>query len=85
MSFMIIRLLQSFSSVALDPESAPPGSLPPPEWKQWAGRKAIEQVMPKIHITMYSDVRRVPCFVGLGNEFLHCQGGLWVKMEESSN
>ncbi|KAF8722643.1 hypothetical protein AX14_009726 [Amanita brunnescens Koide BX004] len=67
MSFMIIKLLQSFSSIVLDPESAPPGSLPPSEWKQWRGRKAIEQIMPKIHITMYSN------------------GGLWVKMEESSN
>jgi hypothetical protein len=82
---MIIRLLQSFSSIALDPEAAPPGSLPPPEWKQWGGRKAIEQIMPKIHITMYSDVRRFPCFVGLVNKCLLSQGGLWVKMEESSN
>ena len=62
MSFMIIRLLQSFSSIVLDPESAPPGSLPPPEWKRLHGRKAIEQVMPKVHLTMHAGVRRVPRF-----------------------
>ncbi|KAF8723818.1 hypothetical protein AX14_009145 [Amanita brunnescens Koide BX004] len=54
MSFMIIRLLQSFSSIALDPGSAPPGSLPPPEWKYLGGRKAIEKIMPKVNLTMYS-------------------------------
>ena len=60
MSFMIIRLLQSFSSISLDAESAPPGSLPPPEWKRFGGRKAIERVMPKVHLTMHACVRRVP-------------------------
>ncbi|KAK2461124.1 hypothetical protein APHAL10511_006651 [Amanita phalloides] len=55
MSIMLIRLLQSFSSVALDPTSAPLGSLPPGGWKTAAGRKAVEKIMPKIHITMYSN------------------------------
>ncbi|KIL67120.1 hypothetical protein M378DRAFT_23065 [Amanita muscaria Koide BX008] len=54
MSFMLVRLLQSFSSVTLDPTSAPHGSLPPPEWKGAPGRKGIEQVVPKVHLTMYS-------------------------------
>ncbi|KAF8631752.1 hypothetical protein AX15_002208 [Amanita polypyramis BW_CC] len=54
MSFMLIRLLQSFSSVDLDPASAPPDSLPPPEWKEARGRKAIEKIMLKYHLTMYS-------------------------------
>ncbi|KAF8332425.1 cytochrome P450 monooxygenase pc-1 [Amanita rubescens] len=55
MSFMIIRLLQSFSSIALDPASAPPDSLPPPAWKNMRGRKAIEQVVLKCNLTMYSN------------------------------
>lgn len=67
MSFMLIRLLQSFSSIILDPASAPPGSLPPPEWKRFDGRKAIEQVMPKVHLTMHASVRRVPRFICLVN------------------
>ncbi|KAF8631756.1 hypothetical protein AX15_002212 [Amanita polypyramis BW_CC] len=53
-SFMLIRLLQSFSSISLDPASAPPDSLPPPEWKEMGGRKAIEKIRPKAHLTMYS-------------------------------
>ncbi|KAM6491100.1 cytochrome P450 monooxygenase pc-1 [Amanita muscaria] len=55
MSFMIVRLLQSFSSITLDPTSAPPGSLPPPEWKSRSGRTSIERVVPKRHLTMYCD------------------------------
>ncbi|KAM6500143.1 cytochrome P450 monooxygenase pc-1 [Amanita muscaria] len=54
MSFMLVRLLQSFSSVSLDPASAPPGSLPPSDWKGLPGRKGIEQVIPRTHLTLYS-------------------------------
>ena len=54
---MLIKLLQSFSSVVLDPASAPPASLPPPAWKKSGGRKAIEQIMPKVHLIVYSNVR----------------------------
>ncbi|KAF9481093.1 cytochrome P450 [Pholiota conissans] len=55
MSFMIIRLLQSFSSVELAPASAPPEAQPPAEWAQATGRKAIERLFPKMHLTMYSN------------------------------
>ncbi|KIL58255.1 hypothetical protein M378DRAFT_170842 [Amanita muscaria Koide BX008] len=54
MSFMLIRLLQSFSSISLDQASAPPDSLPPPDWKGLPGRKAIEQVIPRLHLTLYA-------------------------------
>ncbi|KIL67116.1 hypothetical protein M378DRAFT_160104 [Amanita muscaria Koide BX008] len=54
MSFMLVRLLQSFSSVSLDPASAPPGSLPPSDWKGLPGRKSIEQIIPRTHLTLYS-------------------------------
>ncbi|KAF8715658.1 hypothetical protein AX14_012520 [Amanita brunnescens Koide BX004] len=53
-SIMVVRLLQSFSTVVLDRASAPPDSLPPPDWKTSPGRKAIEQVVPKVHLIMYS-------------------------------
>ncbi|KAJ7202712.1 cytochrome P450 monooxygenase pc-3 [Mycena haematopus] len=53
MSFMIIRLLQAFSSFSLDEEAFPPGALPPPEWAFTAtGRKAVEKFRPKLHLTM---------------------------------
>jgi hypothetical protein len=56
MSFMIIRLLQSFSSVDLAPSAAPPEAHPPAEWAQAKGRKAIERLFPKMHLTMYTNV-----------------------------
>lgn len=56
MSFMIIRLLQAFSSVELDLTSAPPEAQPPAEWAQATGRKATEKVFPKMHLTMYANV-----------------------------
>jgi cytochrome P450 len=55
MSFMLIRLLQSFSSIRLDLAAAPPEAAPPREWAQTSGRKAIEKLYPKIHLTMYSN------------------------------
>ncbi|KAF8200189.1 cytochrome P450 monooxygenase pc-1 [Pholiota molesta] len=55
MSFMIIRLLQSFSSVDLAPSAAPPEAHPPAEWAQAKGRKAIERLFPKMHLTMYTN------------------------------
>lgn len=66
-SFFLIRLLQHFSLMSLDPQSQPPDSRPPPEWRVEANkgtRKGIEEIFPKVHLTMYS------------------QGGLWVKMGE---
>jgi len=64
MSFFLIKLLQNFSSMELDPISQPPGSLPPSEWTETPDgtRKSMEKILPKVHLTMYS------------------KGGLWVKM-----
>ncbi|KZT21756.1 cytochrome P450 [Neolentinus lepideus HHB14362 ss-1] len=52
-SFMLIRLLQNFSGMTLEPSAHAPGTLPP---KAWAGegRKAIDRFYPKSHLTMYS-------------------------------
>ncbi|KAF8174326.1 cytochrome P450 [Mycena galopus ATCC 62051] len=55
MSFVIIRLLQSFSSVSLDLDAFPPGARPPPEWAMLDGRKAVEKFRPKSHATMYAE------------------------------
>jgi hypothetical protein len=53
-SFFLTRLLQSFSEIALVPEAFAPGTLPPPSWKVGStGRKAIEQIVPKAHLTLY--------------------------------
>ncbi|KAG2139814.1 cytochrome P450 [Suillus bovinus] len=54
MSFMLIRLLQSFSSLTLHPEAQPPGTLPPADWAQAEGRKSREQFWPKVHLTIYA-------------------------------
>ena len=56
MSFMLIRLLQSFSKITLDPQAQPPESRPPRDWSEATGRKAIEQFFPKSHLTIYSAV-----------------------------
>ncbi|KAI9001370.1 cytochrome P450 monooxygenase pc-3 [Trametes punicea] len=53
MSFFLIRLLQTFSSVSLDLTAQPPDTLPPPEWKEALGRKGKEQIFPKSHFTLY--------------------------------
>ncbi|KAF9459406.1 CYP63 cytochrome P450 monooxygenase-like protein [Collybia nuda] len=54
MSFMLVRLLQNFSSVALDVEACPPEMRPPAEWAAGPGRKAIEKLWPKVHLTMHT-------------------------------
>ncbi|KAG1809091.1 cytochrome P450 [Suillus subaureus] len=54
MSFMLIRLLQSFSSITLHPEAQHPDTLPPADWAQAEGRKSREQFWPKAHLTMYA-------------------------------
>ena len=53
---MLVRLMQSFSSISLELDSFPPGSLPPEEFKLAAGRKGIDKVWPKIALTLYIDV-----------------------------
>ncbi|CAK5270244.1 unnamed protein product [Mycena citricolor] len=55
MSFILIRLLQNFSSFSLDQEAFPPESRPPAEWAAFPGRKGIELFKPRMHLTMYSE------------------------------
>ncbi|KIM86354.1 hypothetical protein PILCRDRAFT_816295 [Piloderma croceum F 1598] len=54
MSFMLIRLLQNFSSIELDIDAQPPNARIPRSWATAKGRKAIEKVWPKAHLTMYA-------------------------------
>ncbi|KAF5378580.1 hypothetical protein D9615_007123 [Tricholomella constricta] len=55
MSFMVIRFLQQFSSISLAEDAAPPEAIPPADWATSEGRKAIERVYPKVHLTMYAN------------------------------
>ncbi|KAJ7780558.1 cytochrome P450 [Mycena maculata] len=55
MSFIIIRLLQNFSSFSLAVDAFPPEARPPPEWELLEGRKAADRFRPKMHLTMYSE------------------------------
>jgi hypothetical protein len=50
-SFFLVRLLQQFSSVSLATDAQ---TLPPAEWAQGSGRKAIEKVIIKAHLTIYA-------------------------------
>jgi len=52
-SFMVIWFLQQFSSTTLDKEAFSSESFPPAHWANGVGRKAIEKVYPKTHLTMY--------------------------------
>ncbi|KAJ7086135.1 cytochrome P450 monooxygenase pc-1 [Mycena belliarum] len=54
MSFILIRLLQAFSSISLDVEACPPHGRVPEDWAGRAGRKGVEQFIPKAHLTMYT-------------------------------
>jgi hypothetical protein len=51
---MIIRLLQSFSSIELRPEAQPKGTLPPSDWPV-RGRNQVEKIWPRSHVTLYSE------------------------------
>ncbi|KAG0700618.1 cytochrome P450 monooxygenase pc-3 [Suillus ampliporus] len=50
MSFFLVRLLQSFSSVSLDLKFQTP---PPTEWANEPGRKSVDKVVFKSHLTTY--------------------------------
>ncbi|KAJ6577650.1 cytochrome P450 [Mycena capillaripes] len=52
MSFMIIRLLQAFSSFSLEEDAFSPDGRPPAEWATAQGRKGIEKFRPKLHLSM---------------------------------
>ncbi|KAG1834831.1 cytochrome P450 [Suillus variegatus] len=51
MSFMLIRLLQNFSAIALSSE---PAMRPPAWWAENDGRQAIERCKPRHHLTLYA-------------------------------
>ncbi|TEB23871.1 cytochrome P450 monooxygenase pc-1 [Coprinellus micaceus] len=53
MSYMLVRLLQTFSEMSLDLASIPPEAAPPAFWTNSPGRKATEKVWPKLHLTLY--------------------------------
>lgn len=53
MSFMLVRLMQNFSSISLELDAFPPGTLPPEEFKLAPGRKGIDKVWPKVTLTLY--------------------------------
>jgi cytochrome P450 len=55
MSFMLIRLLQNFSSISLDQTAQPRDTLPPKAWANESGRKGIEKFWPKSHLTAYAN------------------------------
>ena len=52
-SYFLIRLLQSIDGVSLDMEMQ---RLPPADWAQAKGRKALEKVLLRAHLTMYVEV-----------------------------
>ncbi|TFK35048.1 cytochrome P450 monooxygenase pc-2 [Crucibulum laeve] len=52
-SFFLVQFLQNFSSISLDLDAQPPKSRVPREWANAPGRKGIEKVRPKTHLTMY--------------------------------
>ena len=58
MSFVLIRFLQTFSSVSLARDVQPNDTLPPQYWAEMGGRQAIEKIWPKLHLTMYVHVSR---------------------------
>ncbi|KAH7929020.1 cytochrome P450 [Leucogyrophana mollusca] len=53
-SFIVIRLLQNFTSMTLSPEGQAPETRPPAAWASAEGRKAIEKICPRMHVTLYS-------------------------------
>ncbi|KAF7331242.1 Cytochrome P450 [Mycena kentingensis (nom. inval.)] len=67
-SFMLVRLLQSFTRFVLDEESFPKAARPPEGWKTGAkggsARKRVEKFVPKLNLTLSSE------------------GGMWVKPAE---
>lgn len=52
-SYFFIRLLQSIDSVSLDIETQ---RLPPADWAEAKGRKALEKVILRHHLTLYIEV-----------------------------
>jgi len=53
-SFMLVRLLQTFDRFELDDSAQPSESVPPASWKNVPGRQSIERCWPMSHLTMYA-------------------------------
>jgi len=53
-SFMLIRLLQSFDGVTLAVDEQPPEARPPVEWSKTDDRRRMEKIRPKNHLTTYA-------------------------------
>ncbi|KII89791.1 hypothetical protein PLICRDRAFT_39961 [Plicaturopsis crispa FD-325 SS-3] len=53
-SFMLVRLLQAFSGIALAPEAQPVEARTPEAWKNSDGPQAKEKIWPRSHLTMYA-------------------------------
>ncbi|KAI9572478.1 cytochrome P450 [Boletus coccyginus] len=49
-SYFLVRLLQSFDAFSLDMDTQ---HLPPADWAQAKGRKALEKVVMRAHLTLY--------------------------------
>ena len=83
MSFFLIRLLQEFSSINLDSSAQPPETRPPASWAGGSGRKGIEKIWAKMHLTMYSLVRtfnvRISVVCYLAVEYRAAYGFKWEK------
>ena len=51
---MLIRLIQEFSRIDLALDAGPPEMKPPVEWAAGPGRKAVEKINLKSHLTLYA-------------------------------
>lgn len=69
-------------SISLEPDAQPPNSRVPESWKSEGGRKGIEQIRLKSHLTMYPLVSTP--FQEIRQSLSSLQGGLWVKMTEAA-
>ncbi|PSR74782.1 hypothetical protein PHLCEN_2v9579, partial [Hermanssonia centrifuga] len=54
-SFMLIRLVQQFSSILLVQKEANPEKMPPPGWAESKGSNGKDQVRIRAHLTMFVD------------------------------
>lgn len=57
MSFVLIRLLQNFSSLEMDLAAQPPDSRAPREWASAEGQQGREKIIPKCLLTLFLKVR----------------------------
>ncbi|KAJ7212195.1 cytochrome P450, partial [Mycena pura] len=55
MSFILVRLLQNFSSFSLETDAFRPETRPAPEWAALEGRKGADKFWARMHLTMYSE------------------------------